>query len=159
MLGLHIYRCFLIDAHSCIASAQQIACHDDDAAMLRAREILADRPACRGVEVWERDRRVLVKRDVEGGKEERRTKAIFKGRQGGSGECIDALEPIAGKETQKTSRRVPHKLAAWPSASAAPSAWRPGLRPPAALAPSFSTSWPPRPGDAVPISDRWHASH
>jgi hypothetical protein len=60
MLGLRLYRCFLLDARSHIASAQVIACSDDDAAKLRAREILGDKPECRGFELWELDRRVHV---------------------------------------------------------------------------------------------------
>src|SRR6266481_3608072 len=60
MPGLRLYRCFLLDADSHIASAQVIACSDDDAAKLRGREILADKPECRGFELWELDRRVHV---------------------------------------------------------------------------------------------------
>jgi hypothetical protein len=60
MAGLRLYRCFLLDAESQIASAQVIACHDDGAAKLRAREILANRPGYRGFEVWEMDRRVHI---------------------------------------------------------------------------------------------------
>jgi hypothetical protein len=60
MPGLRLYRCFLLDAESHIASAQVIACSNDGAAKLRGREILADKPGCRGFEVWELDRRVHV---------------------------------------------------------------------------------------------------
>jgi hypothetical protein len=60
MPGLRLYRCFLLDARSHIASAQVIACSGDDAAKLRGREILADKPECRGFELWELDRRVHV---------------------------------------------------------------------------------------------------
>ncbi len=58
MPGLRTYRCYLLDEQLHIASAQVVVCSDDEAAKLRAREILADRPAFRGVELWEMDRRV-----------------------------------------------------------------------------------------------------
>jgi hypothetical protein len=37
-----------------------IVCGNDDDAKLRAREILADKPAYRAIEVWDLDRRVHV---------------------------------------------------------------------------------------------------
>ena len=58
MSGLRTYRCFFIDAQSHFSSAAVIACANDEAAKLRAREILASKPACRGIEIWEFDRRV-----------------------------------------------------------------------------------------------------
>jgi hypothetical protein len=60
MPGLRAYRFYLIDAQSHIAKAQVVMCRDDDAAALRAREILAANPSCHGVEAWELDRRVCV---------------------------------------------------------------------------------------------------
>ena len=60
MSGLRAYRCFLLDAESHIASAEEFACYDDNAAKLRAREILARKTEFSGIEVWERDRRVHV---------------------------------------------------------------------------------------------------
>jgi hypothetical protein len=60
MPGLRAFRIFLLNAQSHITSAQVVMCHDDDAAKLRAREILAANPSCHGVEAWERDRRVCV---------------------------------------------------------------------------------------------------
>jgi hypothetical protein len=60
MSQLRLYRCFLLDAELHIASGQVIACSDDDAAKLRGREILANKPRCRGFEMWELDRRVHV---------------------------------------------------------------------------------------------------
>jgi predicted dinucleotide-binding enzyme len=58
---MRTYRCFLLDAQSHIASAQLIVCGNDDDAKLRAREILADKPAYRAIEVWDLDRRVHVR--------------------------------------------------------------------------------------------------
>ena len=66
MSDLHTYRCYLLDAQSHIASAEVIECHDDDAAKSRAREILAEKPGCRGIEVWDRDRRVHTHLSVDG---------------------------------------------------------------------------------------------
>jgi hypothetical protein len=60
MNGLHTYRCYLLDAQYHIALAEVIECRDDDAAKLKAREILAEKPNFRGIEVWERDRRVHI---------------------------------------------------------------------------------------------------
>jgi hypothetical protein len=62
MAGLHTYRCYLLDGQSHIAWAEVIECLDDDEAKLRAREILAEKPSYRAIEVWERDRRVHVHR-------------------------------------------------------------------------------------------------
>jgi len=44
------------DSH--VLSAEVIACSDDEEAKRRALEIVARKPACRGVEIWEFDRRV-----------------------------------------------------------------------------------------------------
>jgi hypothetical protein len=64
MSGLRTYRFLFLGVDSYISSAQVIACADDDAAKLRAREILGQRPDYRAIEVWELDRRVHVQSDV-----------------------------------------------------------------------------------------------
>jgi hypothetical protein len=51
MSGLRTYRFLFLGVDSYISSAQVIACADDDAAKLRAREILAQRPDYRAIEV------------------------------------------------------------------------------------------------------------
>ena len=56
--GLRTYRCCLLDSDSHVLSAEVIACSDDEEAKRRALEIVARKPACRGVEIWEFDRRV-----------------------------------------------------------------------------------------------------
>jgi hypothetical protein len=66
MPHLHTYRCYLLDAQSHIASAEVIECSDDAAAKSRAREILAEKPRFRGVEVWDRARRVHIYLSGEG---------------------------------------------------------------------------------------------
>jgi hypothetical protein len=58
------YRFFLLDADSHISSAAVIVCADDAAAKLQAREILAKRPDCHAIEVWELDRRVQTLSNV-----------------------------------------------------------------------------------------------
>jgi len=60
MSGMHAYRCYLLDLESHIACAKVVECLDDDEAKLRAREILAEKPGCRAVEVWDGSRRVYV---------------------------------------------------------------------------------------------------
>jgi len=60
MPAMRTYRCYLLDEQLHIASAQVVVCSDDEAAKLRAREILAGQPAFRGVELWEMDRRVDI---------------------------------------------------------------------------------------------------
>ncbi len=57
------YRFFLRDAEAHIAAASVIMCADDDEAKLRACEILAQRPDCRAIEVWDRDRCVHIQSD------------------------------------------------------------------------------------------------
>lgn len=66
MADLHTYRCYLLDAQSHIASAEVIECPDDDAAKSRAREILAEKPGYRAIEVWDRDRRVHIHMSADG---------------------------------------------------------------------------------------------
>jgi hypothetical protein len=66
MSRLHTYRCYLLDAQSHIASAEVIECVDDAAAKSRAREILAEKPNYRGIEIWDRDRRVHIHLSAEG---------------------------------------------------------------------------------------------
>ena len=60
MREMHGYRCYLLDAQSHIASAEVVECRDDDEARLRAREILAEKPGYRAIEVWDCGRRVYV---------------------------------------------------------------------------------------------------
>jgi hypothetical protein len=60
MPGMHSYRCYLLGAQSHIASTSVIECRNDDEARSRAREILAEKPGCRGIEVWEQRRRVHI---------------------------------------------------------------------------------------------------
>jgi hypothetical protein len=55
---MHAYRCYVLDASNDIASVALIRCPDDDAAKLRAHDILAEDPKFRGVEVWQRARQV-----------------------------------------------------------------------------------------------------
>ena len=64
MPGLRMYRFFFLGVDSRISSAEVIACADDDAAKLQAREVLAQRPECRTIEVWDLDRRVHVEGNV-----------------------------------------------------------------------------------------------
>jgi predicted dinucleotide-binding enzyme len=60
MPAMRTYRCYLLDEQLHIASARVVVCSDDEAAKLRAREILAGQPGFRGVELWEMDRRVEI---------------------------------------------------------------------------------------------------
>jgi hypothetical protein len=60
MPGMHAYRCYLLDVQSHIACAKVVECLDDDEAKLRAREILAEKPGYRAIEVWDRGRRVYI---------------------------------------------------------------------------------------------------
>jgi hypothetical protein len=55
---MHAYRCYLLDASNHIASVELIRCPDDDAAKLRAHDILAEQPQVSAVEVWQRARQV-----------------------------------------------------------------------------------------------------
>jgi hypothetical protein len=64
MGGLRTYRFFLLDADSHVSSAEMVTCADDDAAKLRAREILTQRRGYRGIEVWDHDRRVHIESDA-----------------------------------------------------------------------------------------------
>jgi hypothetical protein len=56
MPAMRTYRCYLLDYH--IAAVEVMDCADDDEARQRADALLAQRPDFKGVEVWERDRRV-----------------------------------------------------------------------------------------------------
>jgi len=58
-----LYRFFVLDGDSHISSAEVIECTDDDEAKLRGREILAKRPDCHAIEVWDHDRCVHIQRD------------------------------------------------------------------------------------------------
>jgi hypothetical protein len=60
MPGMHAYRCYLLDAQSHIACAEVVECRGDDEVKLRAREILAEKPGYRAIEVWDRGRRVYI---------------------------------------------------------------------------------------------------
>jgi hypothetical protein len=60
MPGMHAYRCYLLDAQSHIACAEVVECRNDDEAKLRAREILAEKPGYRAIEVWDCGRCVCV---------------------------------------------------------------------------------------------------
>jgi hypothetical protein len=58
MPAMHAYRCYLLDASDHVALVELIRCPDDDAAKLRARDILAGQPQFSAVEVWQRARQV-----------------------------------------------------------------------------------------------------
>lgn len=52
------YRFFFMTAAGRIVSAEVAECADDDAAMVKGRELLAAHPTTHAIEVWNRARRV-----------------------------------------------------------------------------------------------------
>ena len=52
------FRFYVIDGSQRIVDATALDCSDDAEAIAEARKLLAERVAARGVEVWDRARRV-----------------------------------------------------------------------------------------------------
>lgn len=56
---MHAFRFYFIDGSRKIVEATALDCADDQQAIEEARRLLSERAAARGVEVWDRARRVV----------------------------------------------------------------------------------------------------
>jgi hypothetical protein len=54
------YRCYFLDAHGLIKGLQVVVCNGDREVDEIASGLLAQRPEHRGIEVWNRSRRVSL---------------------------------------------------------------------------------------------------
>jgi hypothetical protein len=57
---MHSYRCYVLDGRHRVAAIKPIECASDVEARQRADALLIQMPRFRGVEVWERKRRVHI---------------------------------------------------------------------------------------------------
>ena len=55
------YRCYLLDDHGLIRGQRLVLCNDDLEVSRIAQGLLAEHPQLRGVEVWNRSRRIELR--------------------------------------------------------------------------------------------------